>query len=238
MFKLTDEQVTVYPHMVLMHPTDYANLDRTDFNPFSRIYTDKLTGDRIWPTNTFETCPNWSTPRKIGSCLTSSTMCQLREAGRLVHTWREYTRRLSEETLFKTLYSSPAGEISLASTVELPDIISPIIGNFYCNNQISTGSVYRTENDEQIFLFAYRPDTEEVGLGNEFAILPKDWYLSEATAVMLPGDYVFAPGSYVPCASEPITPIILTSRYRARTVIGEGGWLMGVMLTEDNTNEQ
>ena len=234
MFKLTNEEVTMYPHMVLMHPADYAQLNRDKFDPFSCVYYYTVTGEKVWPTSPYETHPNWETPRLVDQKPSIYlTMNQMRATGRLKHAWREYPRKLNTETMFKSMYGDELGELLLVSTLELPGINSPVIGNFFCNNQTSTGEVYRNENDDRILLFSVPFDAEEVGLGESFDELPEDWKLSEVSAIIPPGEYVFGPGQMIPEESEPVTPLTLTAPYRANVVIDAGRWLMGVMLTKE-----
>ena len=260
MFKLTDEKIVVYPWMTLMHPDDYSKIDTTDFDVFYEIYIRTDTGMQIFPETKFpvypkidedgyvtnyvakppsdkpwEHCPNWLQPRSPGGL----SMNALRNLGLLRALTPRYDNKLSREALWKVSHALN-GHPELAIGVSLPGTVTPTIGLFYCNNQTSTGSVYRTGNDDEIFIFNHSPASEDA-LPTEFddKYFELNFELSKRPAVIEPGTYVLAPTQTTPLADEPPLPLTLSKRYNAYAVINSDRWLAGIYLikTQEQPNE-
>ena len=254
MFKLTDEEIVVYPMMTLMHPDDYSKIDRATFDLFYKVYVEEDTGLQIYPEPSeltyptvdpatgfiseyvakeqshrpWEEHPNWETRRPP----TGLSMNSLMAMGRLLGYTPRYKKRLSEETLWKT--SRTQDRTKLASGLSLPGINTETIGLFICNNQTCSGSVYRNEDDTKILFYA-RPSDFEDGLPNEF----DDAYVESRLEVTLdyvlipPGSYVLGPTMSAPLADEPPLALTLTKTYIARTVVNMAGWLQGIYLIKN-----
>jgi len=223
MFKLSpNEQVTIFPAMMFIHPEDLKGYTYPRFNPFDCEYH-TTTGVKVWPLSEDDTHPNLEAP-VVGSF----TMNQLKSNGKLVHTWKPYVRGLNCESTFKAMHSGTSPQ--LASSLELPNIHGKNIPLLYCNNMTCTGAVYRTENDDQIY-FCNRGVEAEEYLGDSFQEIPQNWSLSTISTVVEKGDWLLVTSQYPPSACEPPTPITLTSDYTAQVVIDDCRWLAGILLT-------